>query len=86
MVLGARPGLLDAEAFELGRVGFEPAGGSVRSGIEAGGEVVFGGAPPQHVKLQRADRADDPVPTAKRLEHAGHPLLGQLLEGVLQML
>src|SRR5690242_1051864 len=44
MVLGARRGVLVAEAFELGAViGFEPARGLKRRAVETGGEVVFRG-------------------------------------------
>ena len=52
-----------AEAVELGAVvGVEPARRLVGGAVEAGGEVVFGGEPRrQHIELQGADDADDPV-------------------------
>src|SRR5271166_6525913 len=88
VVLGAGPRVLDAEAVELGRVvGVEPARRLKGCAVEAGREVVFGSEPRlEHVELQRADDADNPVAAGKWLEDAGHPLLGQLLEGVFEML
>ena len=63
MVLGAGRGVLDPEAVELGPVvGFEPARRLKGRAVEPGGEVVFGREPRlQHIELQRADDADDPV-------------------------
>src|SRR5215472_6595230 len=88
VVLGGGGRVLDAEPFELAAVaGIEPARRLKRSAVETGGEVIFGSKPRgQHVELQRADDADDPVRAVERLEDTGHPLLGQLPEGVLQML
>ena len=82
MVLGAGRRVLDAEAVELrGVVGVEPAGRLIGGAVEAGGKAIFGGEPRrQHVELQGADDADDPVAASKRLEDARHPLLGQLLQ------
>src|SRR5215469_6801244 len=88
VVLGGGGRVLQAKAFEFGVVGGgEPARRLKRSAIEAGPEIVFGGkASGQHIELQRADDADDPVPAVERLEDAGHPFLGQLPERMLQML
>src|SRR6516225_3911142 len=88
MVLRTRRRVSDAKAVEFGRVvGVEPARRLKGGAVEPGGEAVFGGEPRlQHIELQRADDTDDPIAARQRLKDAGHPLLGQLLERVLQML
>src|SRR5215471_13861386 len=73
MVLGAGRGVFDAEAIEFGAVvSVEPARRLKRSAVETGGEVIFGSkARGQHIELQRADDADDPVRAVERLEDTG---------------
>src|SRR6266436_2800115 len=62
MVLGQRGAVPGAEAVELGRFGIEPARRLVGRAVEPGGKTVFGCEPRlEHVELQGADDADDPV-------------------------
>src|SRR5438105_3414177 len=68
-------------------VGFEPARRLKRRAVEAGRQAVLGIEPRgQNIELQRTNDADDPIAAIQRLEDAGHPLLGQLFERVLQVL
>src|SRR5689334_18261786 len=56
VVFGESGAVAIAEPVEVGAVAVEPAGGFVRSAVEAGGEAVFGLQPGlQHVELQGAD-------------------------------
>src|SRR6516164_2511711 len=63
VVLGAGRWILDAETFELGRVvRVEPPRRLKGCTIDTAREIVLGGKPRlQHVELQCADHADNPV-------------------------
>ncbi len=76
------------EPLELaGVVGVAPAGGDVGGGLEVDRQVVLGVEPGlQHVELQLADHAHDPLGAELRPEHLGDALLGQVLQRRLQVL
>src|SRR5215207_6354816 len=62
VVFGQRRAVAGAEAVELGAVGVKPAGGLVGRAVESVRKPVFGlKAGLQHVQLQGADYADDPI-------------------------
>ncbi len=64
-----------------------PAGKLEARGLKRHVKVVFGADPlRQHVELQGADHADDPVAADQRLEQRVDAFLGQLLQRAAQML
>src|SRR6185312_1203940 len=87
VVLGQHRAMAVDETLELGFVAVDPARRLVGRGLEPDADLVLApDARRQHVELQPADDADDPVAAGERLEDARHAFLGELLQRASQML
>ena len=76
-----------AKAFER-RVGaLEPARGGERRRLEPRLDLVFGLQPAdEHLELQLADHADDPLRADLGVEHLDHALFAEVVERLAQLL